>query len=103
MKITDDVKEKIDEIINTYNQGKRIRYLARFQVSKGFLFLDRDDGAPKASQICRLKYNGKMDNWEFAIYKYSSNAYSPDEFFPGVEFVDGTIEGAMKAGDEAYA
>ena len=49
MKITDDVKEKIDEIINTYNQGKRIRYLARFQISEGFLFLDRDDGAPQAS------------------------------------------------------
>ena len=103
MKITDDVKEKINEIINTYYQSKRIRYLARFQVSKGFLFLDRDDGAPKASQICRLNYNRKMDNWEFAIYKYSSNAYLPDEFFPGLEFVDGTIERAMKAGDEAYA
>ena len=43
-----------------------------------------------------------MDNWEFAIYKYSSNAYSPAEFFPGIEFVDGTIEGALNAGDEAY-
>ena len=103
MKITDDIKSKVNEIVSTYNQGKRNRYLSRFQVSKGFLFLDREDGGLKASKICRLKYKGKMDNWEFSIYKYSSSAYSPDEcFFPGEEFVDGTIEGAMKAGDEAY-
>jgi hypothetical protein len=44
-----------------------------------------------------------MDDWEFAIYKYSSERYDPDEwFFPGVGLVDGTIEGAMKAGLEAY-
>jgi hypothetical protein len=29
--------------------------------------------------------------------------YDPDEwFFPGSEFVDGTLQGAMKAGLEAY-
>jgi len=103
MKITDEVKSKVIEVVNTYNGGQGIRYTPRFQVSKGFVFLDREDGAQKASKICRLKYNGKMDNWEFSIYKYSSSSYSPDEFFPGIEFVDGTIEGAMKAGDEAYA
>ena len=40
---------------------------------------------------------------KFAIYKWSREQYDSDEwFFPGVEFVDGTIEGAMKAGLEAY-
>ena len=103
MKITDEVKGKVNEIVSTYNQGKRNRYTARFQVSKGFLFLDREDGGQKASKICRLKYKGKMDDWDFSIYKYSSSSYSPDEcFFRGEEFIDGTIEGAMKAGDEAY-
>jgi hypothetical protein len=33
----------------------------------------------------------------------SKNRYDPNEgFFPGVEYVDGTVEGAMKAGLEAY-
>ena len=46
---------------------------------------------------------GKMDNREFAIFKWSSERYDPEEwFFPGSEYVDGTIEGAMKAGIEAY-
>lgn len=44
-----------------------------------------------------------MDNWEFAIYKYSKDRYDPDEWmFPGSGHVDGTVEGAMKAGIEAY-
>ncbi len=40
---------------------------------------------------------------DFAIFKWSREDYDPEEwFFPGVEHVDGTIEGAMKAGLEAY-
>jgi hypothetical protein len=43
-----------------------------------------------------------MNNWGFAIYKYSAGRYNPDEWFPGDEYVDGTIEGAMMAGLHAY-
>ena len=44
-----------------------------------------------------------MDNWEFAIYKYSDSRYDPEEWmFPGMGEVDGTIEGAMRAGLLAY-
>ena len=66
------------------------------------MYLDRQDyGDP--SHICRLNYTGSMDHWGFAIYKYSDEKYDPDEFvFPGYEHLDGTIEGAMKAGLEAY-
>ena len=50
-----------------------------------------------------MKYNLKIDDWDFAIYKYSRDKYDPEEwFFPGSEFVNGTIEGAMKAGMQAY-
>jgi hypothetical protein len=75
-------------------------YSARFKGK--YLYLDRDDmGEP--SPICRLTWNGKMDNWDFAIYKYSDNRYDPEEwFFPGDQYVDGTVTGAMKAGMEAY-
>ena len=81
--------------------GKTKRgFAARF---KGrFLYLDRTDrGRP--SEICRLTWNGKMDNWGFAIYRHSRNSYDSDEWmFPGAGHVNGTIEGAMKAGMEAY-
>jgi hypothetical protein len=44
-----------------------------------------------------------MQHWDFAIYKYSDECYDPDEwFFPGAEEVDGTIEGAMRAGLMTY-
>ena len=75
-------------------------YAARFKGK--FLYLDRTDrGRP--SEICRLTWNGKMDNWGFAIYRHSRNFYDPDEWlFPGAGHVNGTVEGAMKAGMEAY-
>ena len=67
-----------------------------------YLYLDRDD-LGKPSPICRLQWNGKMDDWGFAIYMYSDSRYDSEEwFFPGVEYVDGTVTGAMKAGMKAY-
>ena len=53
--------------------------------------------------MARLEYLGKIDEWDFAIFKWSTEAYDPEEwFFPGAELVDGTIEGAMMAGLEGY-
>ena len=55
------------------------------------------------SQICRLTYTGDMEDWEFAIFKYSSERYDPDEWmFPGSGELDGSVEGAMRAGLAAY-
>lgn len=67
-----------------------------------FLYLDRHTPLGEGP-ICRLTYTGDMENWDFAIYKYSSEKYAPDEwFFPGDHCVNGTVEGAMRAGMEAY-
>ncbi|MGD9577951.1 MAG: hypothetical protein AB7Y74_06855 [Syntrophorhabdus sp.] len=66
------------------------------------MYLERDDGSGPGP-ICRLKYTGEMGAWEFAIYKYSTERYDPHEWwFPGVEEVDGTVEGALRAGMKAY-
>ena len=55
------------------------------------------------SPVARLTYTGDMKKWEFAIFKWTRERYDPDEwFFPGSNLFDGTIEGAMKAGLEAY-
>lgn len=44
-----------------------------------------------------------MDNWSFAVFKYSNEKYDPDEWmFPGAFELDGTVEGALKAGLEIY-
>jgi hypothetical protein len=44
-----------------------------------------------------------MDNWEFAIFKWSTETYDSDEWmFPGSGEIDGTVDGAMMAGLQAY-
>lgn len=77
--------------------------VAYFAEIKGkFLYLKRHEFG-KISPVARLTYTGDMKEWEFAIFKWTREQYDPDEwFFPGSNLFDGTIEGAMKSGLEAY-
>jgi len=62
-----------------------------------------EDAPLVETKLGRLKYNGSMDNWSFAVFRYSRENYDPDEFlFPGAEELDGTIQGALKAGLKLY-
>lgn len=103
-KITEEVKEQVEEIVDNFNrnviQDPNHCYTPRYRGR--FLYLDRCVYARKGP-ICRLEYTGSMDDWKFAIYKYSDERYDPKEWlFPGAGHIDGTVEGAMKAGLEAY-
>jgi hypothetical protein len=102
--IPDEVKTEVAAIVEHFNtaviRNPHCLYVPRYRGK--FLYLDRQDYG-RLSPICRLEYTGKMEMWSFAIYKYSDEQYDEEEwFFPGSEHVDGTIEGAMKAGLEAY-
>ncbi len=102
--IPQQIKNQVDEIVKSFNKevigAPNYYFVARYKGS--YLYLDRYDYG-KFCPICRLKFSGSLTNWEFAIYKYSSGRYDPDEwFFPGSEQADGTVEGAMKAGMQAY-
>jgi hypothetical protein len=102
--IPQEIQDQVNEIIIDFNRKRFGRpdrgYQARFRGR--FLYLAQT-GIGQLSPVCRLTYTGKMDGWEFAIYKYSDEAYDPEEwFFPGSEKVDGTIVGAMEAGRMAY-
>jgi len=99
-----EVREEALVIIKRFNQevlaDSGCRYVPRFKGK--YLYLDRDDMG-KVGRICRLEYKRRQRLWEIAIYKYSTDRYDPEDwFFPGNELVDGTIEGALKAGMEAY-
>jgi hypothetical protein len=102
-RIPEEVKQQVEGIVNRFNQTIQDRdcfYVPRYKGS--YLYLDRNDYG-RVGQICRLKYTGSLTNWEFAIFKYSDERYDAEDwFFPGSESVDGTIEGAMRAGLEAY-
>ncbi len=102
--IPDEVKMQAEEIVRKFNttviKNAACYYVTRYRGS--YLYLDRIEYG-QLGPICRLKYTGDMTNWEFAIFKYSDEVYDPEEwFFPGSQHVDGTIEGALRAGREAY-
>lgn len=102
--IPESIKKQVEETVRRFSEESmgypNLYYSVRYRGN--YLYLDRVEYG-KAGSICRLKFNGKMDNWDFAIYKYSTGSYDPDEWlFPGTGSVDGTVEGAMKAGLEAY-
>jgi len=98
------IKLQLETIIQNFNQqtftDHQRYYLTRYKGA--YLYLDRYEHG-RVIQICRLKYIGSLTNWDFAIFKYSSETYDTNEwFFPGSNLIDGTIEGAMKAGLHAY-
>ncbi len=73
------------------------------QIQHLFRSRSLDEKLPKLSPTLRLKYNGKIDNWGFAIFKWSSESYTTDYFFiPDGEYVNGTIAGALQAAITAY-
>ena len=102
--ITPEVKKKITEIVENFNtkeftQGK-LKYIAEFEDKYIYLKVQETE---HLSPVVRMEYNGDIKNLNFAIFKWSSESYDPDEtFFPGAEEVNGTLEGAMKAGIKAY-
>lgn len=103
--IPEEVKKEIQKIINEYNATvcgcNDIGYFAEYK--KNFLYLKRKELTGSISPIARLTYTGDINNWEFAIFKWSTENFDPDEcFFLGSEHIDGTILGALKAGNEAY-
>ncbi len=104
--ITSKIKEEVSKKFEKFNKTEmaifngEIEYFAEFKGK--YLYLKRKE-YDNVSEIARLTYTGKIENWDFAIYRYSSEQYDPDVcFFPGKDEIDGTIEGAMKAGLKAY-
>jgi hypothetical protein len=49
------------------------------------------------SPLCRLGYRGDTEIWDFAIYKYSTQRYSAQEFFPRTGTVAELVRMAMSA------
>ncbi len=104
-KIPDEARAQVDAIVEQFNKEElggspHCFYITRYRGH--YLYLDRNDWG-RVCHVCRLKYNGAMDNWDFAIFKYSNERYDPEEWlFPGEGHVDGTVVGAMRAGLGAY-
>jgi len=104
--IPKEIKEEVLKIVDEFNNEELdlindfFRYVAEFRGKYLYLKTKKYD---MVSPIARLTYSGDMDKWEFAIYRYSSEKYDGEEcLFPGFECFDGTIKGALYAGNTAY-
>ena len=102
--IPDAVRAEVEACVAQFNRevvkDPHRHFSARFRGK--YVYLDRDDYGyigPRA----RLTYTGDLEQWEFAIYKYSDERYDPDEWmFPGSGHIDGTVEGALRTAMAAY-
>jgi hypothetical protein len=102
--IPDEVRKKVETIVERFNRRTfpdgECYYLPRFRGPH--CYLDRCEFG-KTGEICRITYTGKIDDWDFAIFRRSREKYDPGEWcFTGNDLVDGTVLGALKAGLEAY-
>ena len=129
--ITKEIKAEVLEKVTAFNKKHKTTFQMTFRgkfaylsktekgqgdVANAFLrILSQKMGVPMSqmpqantaatveTKIGRLKYNGEMDNWDFAVFKYSREFYDEDEWmFPGSGHLNGTIEGALRAGIEVY-
>ena len=99
------IKDELTEILLAFNKehfgnskdvGYSLSYRGKYIYITGF----RGEIYKK---VGRLTYEDDLQDMEFAVYKYSSEKFDPDEFlFPGREHLDGTLKGALKASLELY-
>lgn len=94
------IQEKIDAICEKEFPDCPFKHIA--DIRGKFIYIKRLFADGRINSVCRLTYDDDLENMEFAIFKYSNERYSSDEFFPGMECVDGTVEGAVRAGMHAY-
>jgi hypothetical protein len=103
--VQDEIQNRIDLFNKKHLAKASCEYVP--EIKGKFIYLMRQEKENLHEQllekVCRLTYNGNLEEMDFAIFKYSSEKYDSNEcFFPGSECVNGTLEGAMKAGLKAY-
>jgi hypothetical protein len=103
--IPDDVKEAIEARVKTFNKAQKTQFQVVFKGKYCYLSKMATNfwGKTLQTKLGRLTWTGDIERWEFAVFRYSREIYDPNEFmFPGSEDLNGTIEGAMKAGIKLY-
>jgi hypothetical protein len=99
--VQSELHKRADALIKKEFPMARYRYCP--DARGKFIYLCRLMPNGTFQRLGRLTYTGDLENMEFAIFKFSSGKYDPKErWFPGAQYLDGTIEGALKALTEAY-
>ena len=91
--IPHDIQRKIEQIIDEFNKEELdlindfYKYIAEFKGKYIYLKIMKYESI---SQAGRLTFSGDINNLEFEM------------FFPGVQYLDGTVNGALYACNTAY-
>lgn len=99
------IQEMLDDRAYAYCKRELPQVGYRYFVdSRGkFIYLVRMWPNGAFQRLGRLTYEEDTEKMAFAIYKFSSGKYDPkDWWFPGSQYLDGTIEGALRALTKAY-
>jgi hypothetical protein len=105
IKIPEEVKAAIEQRVQAFNKAHKSQFQVEFKGKFCYLSKIAASFWSKAveTKLGRLTWTGDIEKWSFDVYKYSREFYDPNEFmFPGREDLDGTIEGAMRAGFKLY-
>ncbi len=99
-----EVQREIETRVGAFNSKHLAKSYYKFhpKIQGKFIYLMYLTPNGELEHNGRLKYDGDLENMDFAIYKYSSEKYDSNEWFPGIKYANGTIEGGMKACLEAY-
>jgi hypothetical protein len=54
------------------------------------------------TKIGRLTWTGDLENWDFAVFRYSNEKYDVEAAFFMAGFTRGSIEDALEAGYKIY-
>jgi hypothetical protein len=115
--IPDEVKnllrERLENHIKAKWKGKCKEFLLRFRGAFAYVdVIEEEDSLPNLgeerqlelskvpSKLCRLAYQGSIDRWEFAFYKYSDERYELC-YLPNGSFI-GTPEECFDCAARVY-
>lgn len=105
IKISEEVKIAIGQRVQAFNKAHKAQFQVEFKGKFCYLSKIAPTYWSKAveTKLGHLTWTGDIEKWTFDVYKYSREFYDPNEYmFPGREDLDGTIEGAMRAGFKLY-
>jgi hypothetical protein len=105
IKIPEEVKAAMIQRVVAFNKANKSIFQVEFKGKYCYLSKIAPSYWSKAveTKLGRMEWTGDIEKWTFDVFKYSREFYDPDEFmFPGQEDLDGTIEGAMRAGFKIY-
>jgi hypothetical protein len=78
MEIQSEIGKRVTAFNDKYLSKKGGRYWA--DARGKFIYLRYGDEFQTSDPICRLTYHGDLENMDFAIFKWSTEKYDPNEF-----------------------